>query len=198
MSKDNKKCLTKFYKQGVEILHPELISVIKTEKSSENNNQKNKFCVINKNFSTDVADMFTDNYINYQEISEKEEILNINISTINLNNNLLLSFYKISDIDSLKEFIDNNLNFKDFEEINRLLNFWILENLKSLKKFNYTLFSIIKKILLKFTKIPEKHLNKELENYIDYWVNKKNSDDFYFNLIDDFKKYLNKKYGEKN
>ena len=198
MSKDNKKCLTKFYKQGIEILHPELISVIKIEKPSENNNQKNKLCVINKNFSTDVADMFTDNYINYQEISEKEEISNINISTMNLNNNLLLSFYKISDIDSLKEFIDNNLNFKDFEEMNRLLNFWILENLKSLKKFNYTLFSIIKKILLKFTKIPEKHLNKELENYIDYWVNKKNSDDFYFNLIDDFKKYLNKKYGEKN
>ena len=196
MSKDNKKCLTKFYKQGIEILHPELISVIKTESSDDK--QKNKFCVINKNFSTNVADMFTNKNIEYQEITEKEEISNIIISTINLDNSFLLSCYKISDIDSLKEFIESNLNFKDFEEINRILNFWILENLKSLKKFNYTLFSIIKKILLKFTNIPEKHLNKELENYIDYWVNKKNSDDFYFNLIDDFKKYLNKKYGEKN
>ena len=91
--------------------------------------------------------MFTNKNIEYQEITEKEEISNINISTINLDNSFLLSCYKISDIDSLKEFIESNLNFKDFEEINRILNFWILENLKSLKKFNYTLFSIIKRAI---------------------------------------------------
>ena len=38
-------------------------------------------------------------------------------------------------------------------------------------------------------------MEKELPEFVSYWVNKKDVNDFKFNLIHDFKNFLSKKYG---
>lgn len=110
---------------------------------------------------------------------------------------ILLSVYDITNIDSLIRYIDIYNEQTEFNTINRILNMWIKNNQSDLKKFNKVLFKIIKQITDHHLDLVEIQVNKELGNYIDYWINDKKNDDFYFDLIHDFKKFLSKKYGSK-
>ena len=118
--------------------------------------------------------------------------------SIIIDNSTILSIYKIDNIQDLSEWVDHNLDNKPFSNINRILNIWIKTNIIDLKLFNTALVTIIKKIMLKHDKnIKEKNIDSQLEDYIDYWIKKIDNDKFEFNLIYDFKNYLNKKYGSK-
>ena len=131
-----------------------------------------------------------------QKINRNDIIKNMVFPSINFNYKYILKMYNISNIDSLNIWIDNNINNKSPDTIFRVINSWINQNINDLKIFNNGLFDIIKKCLIKFTTIKEQIINKELLNFIDYWINKYDENNFYLNLITDFKKYLNKKYND--
>lgn len=185
MSKNNirkLKCSSECVKEKDEFLHP--ISIFPVI-----NQDKEKKCASNnlKDFK-----LYTkcDGNIELEQLKKHMEVPFINIEL-----NHILEFYKINTIDDLTQWIDNNINNKPFDTINRVLNLWICENIRDLKNFNNILFSIIKKLLnFYFTDIKEELIDNELKDFIDYWINKFNIDDFEFNLISDFKKFLNKKY----
>ena len=110
----------------------------------------------------------------------------------------LLDGTNIINIENLNRWIDENINVLNFESINRVLNIWMKENLNDIKLYNNILVNIIKKIIINFEKnIKEKHVDSELKDFIDYWLKKKNSNSFDFNLVQDFKNFLSKKYGTK-
>jgi hypothetical protein len=178
------KCLGQCLNEGEGVLHPNEIDII------DNNNKDKKFCPTG-----------TTNFFSMEEcsknISLEEIIFNMRFPSINIEPKIILSFYEIDKIDSLLDWIDDNYKKVNFPRINRILNIWIKENLSNLKNYNNVLTNTIRKILVHhFDYINEKHIDKELGNYIDYWLKKKKEDDFYFNLIHDFKKFLSKKYGK--
>jgi len=131
-----------------------------------------------------------------EKLTKNEIIRNMLFPSINFNYNYVLKMYNISNIDSLNIWTENNINNKTEDTINRIINCWINENINDLKLFYNALFDIIKLVLLKFTNTKENIINKELLNYIDYWINKYDENNFNLNLITDFKNYLNKKYND--
>ena len=186
MSKNNIrkiKCSGNCIKDGETTLHPTNLVIM------GNSHKNKKYCP-------------TNHYIEEKRIHEcfdnptlQDLINHMRGPDLNLDVNEILSFYEITNIDSLIVWIDNNLENKDYNTVNRILNLWIKNNLSKLKNFNAVLTKTIKKIIIyHFEEINVKRIDKELEKYIDYWVKKKSIEDFYFNLIHDFKKYLNKKY----
>ena len=116
------------------------------------------------------------------------------VPEVSLRKDDLLEIYDITNIDSLKSWIENNNTVLLFDTVNRVLNIWIKENLKSLKNYNNVLIGIIRNILTYHFKTDLKQIDRELYKYIEYWLKKKSYDDFNFNLIMDFKKFLSKKY----
>ena len=141
-------------------------------------------------------------YTNFKKVINCDAILSLDQITLNMrapNLNLdldeFLSFYDIKDIDSLNNWIDENNTTQSYDLINRIINLWIKNNIDSLKNFNTALSNIIKKIINYHLKINKKEMEKELPEFVSYWVNKKDVNDFKFNLIHDFKNFLSKKYG---
>lgn len=191
MSKNNVrklKCTSQCISENEEsILHPLVLGLYDGQK--------------NKNICTTNSILKKDEFI--QDCDKKKDNLTIDellttimLPNINIDSNDLISLYDINNIDSLNNWIDENLYVLPFDNINRVLNLWIKSNLSELKLFNNALVNIIKKILEKFNlNINKKYLDTELLKFIDYWIKKSNENDFYFNLILDFKKFLNKKYG---
>lgn len=191
MSKNNVrklKCTSQCISENEEsILHPLVLGLYDGQK--------------NKNICTTNSILKKDEFI--QDCDKKKDNLTIDellttimLPNINIDSNDLISLYDINNIDSLNNWIDENLYVLPFDNINRVLNLWIKSNLSELKLFNNALVNIIKKILEKFNlNINKKYLDTELPKFIDYWIKKSNENDFYFNLILDFKKFLNKKYG---
>jgi len=157
-------------------------------------NQKENICTTNQ---VDFINFFSNMASNCNEkVSRSDIIKNMLFPSINFNHKYILKMYNISNIDSLKIWTENNINQKSSNTIFRIINCWINENINDLKLFNNALFDIIKLVLIKFTKIKESIINKELLNFIDYWINKYDENNFNLNLITDFKNYLSKKYND--
>jgi len=117
----------------------------------------------------------------------------------------ILQIYKINSIDDLLDYIDTNVKIENILTINRILNCWIYNNYNILKQHNDILEQIYKKIIYAYIKyfnidielIIEKkniNINKEIKEYIDYWINKNNIKIFSLNLLTDFINYFIKKY----
>lgn len=185
MSKNNTrkiKCATECSKEY--ITNP--LTLISSKTKNDNN------CITNNINIIDLFDMYTDCNNN---IDKDMIIKNMIFPSFNINYNYILKMYDISNIDSLNSWIKNNLDNKSEITIFRVINCWVLENMNDLKTYNNIIFNIIKPVIIKFTSIKETIIDKELPSFIDYWINK-DQDDFNFNLIIDFKKYLNKKYND--
>lgn len=181
------KCTSKCSKNEV-IIHP--ISL-----NGHKNNHKN-ICSTNSIFKSDIMEQQC-NPLEDQP-NQDEIIFNFLIPNINIDSQDLVNIYGINNIDNFDEWIDSNLNLLPFNNINRVLNIWIKSNLNDLKSYNNALLLIIKKIFDKFDlNIKQKYIDDELSNYFVYWIKQKSYEDFDFNLIHDFKKYLNKKYESK-
>lgn len=138
-------------------------------------------------------DLYMENN-NTRIINEEKtnEIFNITIPSINISDELFLEIYNIdyTNIDTLKLFIKNNKNNKsmciDITEI------WIRINLKNnnlnIKEYNNFIVEIYSKFL-NITSNKDKH---KLDKFITNWLNNIDINDFYFDLYNDIKKFLNK------
>jgi hypothetical protein len=121
---------------------------------------------------------------------------NLYVPVIGLGSSDLLNIYSINSIDSLDEFISNNLNILPFKTIERIINCWIRVNFETLKNYNNYLEKICWRFLEFHYKKIEKNeviIKKEIKNFIDYWINKHLFDEFNLNLIKDIIDYLKKK-----
>jgi hypothetical protein len=109
--------------------------------------------------------------------------------------NSLLDIYDIKIIDDLLTFIKNSIKEnKNYYFINRILNTWIRANFNDLRKSNKILITIYNTLFDAFFKNLTNYLNKDTENFIIYWFDKNNIENFNLNLGEDLKKYLIKKY----
>lgn len=134
---------------------------------------------------------------------------NESVSTENLRKFMVLPYlslslkqfiesYKIYTVDDLINWIDENINNDNgYKHINRIINVWCKLNFSILITDSNILTNIYFKIYKKFWKIKinEKQFKKETENFVKDWFKQKDNEEFNFNLGNDLKKYLSKKYG---
>jgi len=109
-----------------------------------------------------------------------------------------LETYKIYSIDDLTKWIDDKINNEyTYEHINRILNVWIKQNFSILISNSNILTEIYFKIFKNYWKIKinDKNFNKETSEYVKNWIKEKDNEEFEFNLGNDLKNYLSKKYG---
>ena len=113
-----------------------------------------------------------------------------------INHNELLKIYNIYDTNILIEFIDNNIETKLFDSLNRIINCWIRQNFNQLIKTNKILIPIYFKLFKKFYNfnVDDKNFNKDIELYLIKWFKLKKSTDFFINLGQDLINYLSNKY----
>jgi hypothetical protein len=105
---------------------------------------------------------------------------------ITINEIDILKIYDINnDILEWYEKSDNNIIHK-----NRILNCWIRINYDKLKKNNNILKKIYIKIISNLIENEDINFEKEINNYIDYWIEKNNNTQFKLNLLDDMIKYF--------
>lgn len=121
---------------------------------------------------------------------------------IGISTSELLSIYNIKTIDNLKTLIDNNIE-DNITKLNRILNAWIRVNYETLRSYNDFLEKVYLKLLLKLFKDninnfdPNKlKLDKEVKEYIDYWIANNNPNQFKLNLLNDIKNNIERKYNK--
>lgn len=113
------------------------------------------------------------------KLSDRDIQSYMTIPYLNLNMEQMLSIYKIDSIDSMMEWLDNNIN-SPLETVNRILMVWIRFNFEDLKNNNRILINIYKKIGNKYYK---KDINtEEIEKKINSWFKKTTPDIFYLDL----------------
>ena len=120
---------------------------------------------------------------------------NLYIPVIGLESIDLLNMQSIQSIDSLHDFIEENLQKINYYTLNRIINSWIRVNFVTLQNYNNYLEKILFK-LIEFDKkytYNETNIKKEIKSFIDYWINKHSVDEFYLNLLKDLVQYLYKK-----
>lgn len=171
------------------ILHPINLEVI------QNTDSINSICLtkfqIDKNNNLNIFNTYKckDNLNNLKKY--------LYVPVIGLESIDLLKIYSIYSIDSLYEWINNNLDKLSLETINRIINCWIRVNFDTLKNYNNYLEKIYWKIFefnfKKKVSENETNIKKEIKNFIDYWINKHSVDEFNFNLLKDLNQYLFKK-----
>ena len=112
-----------------------------------------------------------------------------------INNNAIIYY----DSFRMKEYNSNSNNEDEipFDTLTGIFNSWIYENFSILKNHN-TILNEPSYILLSLT-IPDNFMNEEslkknIKDYIKYWFDEKNSDEFNFDLINDMNNYFNKKF----
>lgn len=139
-----------------------------------------------KTFNDYVCKTNPTNYSNY-----------LYIPPIGLSSNDLLQVYNIDSVDRLNNWIKENIETLNYITLNRCVNSWIRVNYDTLKNYNNFLEKIVNKIVIKYNgnelkKV--KNLDKEIKDYIDYWIGKNNGTEYNLNLINDFMAYIRKKY----
>jgi hypothetical protein len=119
---------------------------------------------------------------------------NLYIPVIGFESIDLLNMYSIQSIDSLYNFIDENLQKINFITTNRIINSWIRVNYETLQNYNNYLEKIFSKLIFnEYTDINESNIKKEIKSFIDYWINKHSVNEFNLNLFKDLIQYLYKK-----
>lgn len=153
-------------------------------------------CLINLDLSKDGK-----HKLPYKCINQNNKDKYMFIPPIGLNSSDILVIYNINSIDDLNQWLENKFNNEEinFYTINRVLNCWIKTNMDILKNYNNFLEKIYNNLINKYINdenIKITNLEKETKYYIDYWINKnkKSTDNFDFNLLDDYINYINKKF----
>lgn len=150
---------------------------------------------------------------------KKHEQLYIYKEPTILSTNFVLELYNINSIDSLIEYIkeiknNHSIVFYDslrikkykssseedefpFETLNKVLTSWIIENFTILKNHK-TVLNDVCYMLIQLTLpdnfISDELLRKNIKDYIIYWFEEKDINDFDFNLINDMNSYFYKKF----
>lgn len=124
--------------------------------------------------------------------SEYEIQKYMSLPYLNLDYEIILYYYGISNIDNFNDLINKKINNNaPINNIVRLFNIWVKNNFYDLKKYNDYIYSLFKKINDKYNKIE--HNKENVKKYIDKWLNNKDINDFEFNLFDDIFSFINKK-----
>ena len=164
-------------------------------KTVENNDPINPICLtkfqIDKNNNLNILNSYKckNNIDNYKK--------NLYIPIIGLDSSDLLNIYSIKSIDSLNEFVNENLDKLFLITINRIINCWIRINFETLKNYNNYLEKIYWKIIefnhVSYSASNESTIKKEIKDFIDYWIKKHSVEEFNFDLFTELNEYLNKK-----
>jgi len=130
--------------------------------------------------------------------TSKEELSSImEIPPMGLDISSLIDLYKVEYIDDLTEWVINSIgDAKPFTTINRVINTWIKVNWTKIKKYNNGLekiFIVLMRYAIDSDVLKNIKLDKEVKEFIDFWVEKHDDDEFIFNLGEDMIKYLLKK-----
>ena len=186
MSKDNtrkiNKCIGNCIGKNETVLHP--LSLVMALNQKDNN-----ICP-NNEFNN-----LGDTYNHHCEQNNNDLLIKYMVTPyVNINDLKLLTFYNIENIDDLKKWIDENINKKSFDNVNRIINLFIKSNFNDIKIYNKLLINIIKKIIFYHFKNKEEIINKEIDSFFNYWIKKNEINNFNINFIQDFKKYLSNKY----
>lgn len=147
-----------------------------------------KFQILNKETS------ILNNYPCKQNVNNYKTYLFV--PPIGLSSDDVLRIYDLDSIDKLYNWLLENMEKINYFTIVRIVNCWIKVNFETLKNYNNFLVKIISK-LVKFNfgdTQPVKDLDKEIKDFIEYWMNKNNGTEFNLNLIEDFINYISKKY----
>jgi hypothetical protein len=178
----------------------------------------NKFNIIPDEIENKLNKNKRVNSINYK--SQVKEDINIDNKFLMTAEDILNSF-KLKTIDELYNFVDNiiknnniswfnpvdnrfyelNINLKthdsdkvDFNTINRVIQAWVIYNFKILKTHNKSLLEVMVS-LCPFDEdmIDMDKLYKEGKDYLEYWFNKHDKDEFDLDLLNSFYIYIYKK-----
>uniref|UniRef100_A0A6C0DA09 Uncharacterized protein n=1 Tax=viral metagenome TaxID=1070528 RepID=A0A6C0DA09_9ZZZZ len=148
--------------------------------------QFTKYYYDNDNVLKNVAPYNKDNIVN----DEDKFMLT---PSLLLSSTELLFLYNINDITDLNTYIDENVENSYFDTINRIINCWIRNNFKDLKKNNSVLIPLYFKVFNKF--YPKLVFNKDdCKTFINKWFSNNKDDSFYINLGFDLENYLSNKY----
>jgi hypothetical protein len=161
----------------------------------ENNDPINPICLtkfqMDKNNNLNILNTYKckNNIDNYKK--------NLYIPIVGLDSSDLLNIYSIKSIDSLNEFVNENLDKLFLITINRIINCWIRVNFETLKNYNNYLEKIYWKIIefnhVSYSASNESTIKKEIKDFIDYWIKKHSVEEFNFDLFTELNEYLNKK-----
>jgi len=185
------KCIGECVKAGNYFIHPITLLQIK--------DNQNKICPV-KPYSQDNKLRYHDKCSSKDEAKISDIVKFMSIPYLNLNSYELINIYKINNVDDLIKFITKSIDInKPFRHMNRILNAWIKQNYNDLKHNNNILkdiyFKLYQKYWRKDLKIKDSKIIEEISKFVKYWINKKSPEDFYFNLAENLKKFLYKKYG---
>jgi hypothetical protein len=115
------------------------------------------------------------------KLSDRDIQNYMTVPYLNLNMEQMLSIYKIESIDSMVKWIDDNIDEKPLETINRILMVWIRLNFEELKENNRILVSIYKKIGRKYYNNKNEDLYQEK---INNWFKNTDPNSFHLNLTE--------------
>jgi hypothetical protein len=128
---------------------------------------------------------------NFDNFKEAMKISNLTIDSESLINIYLEDTTSPSELNNfINTSIDQVINFYT---INRVINLWLWNNIKILKTHNNFLETIYYKLLTIYNReLVNDNLKKNIKQYIDYWTQNKNENDFNFNLYKDLIQHLKK------
>lgn len=166
-------------------LHPVTTNIIDTR------NFMNPICLTKMYISNNKLNTYN-NYICNGENKYKDYI---KLPPIYLDSYDLLQIYSINDIESLNIWIDINQSTYNILTINRVLNCWIQNNIDIIKINNNLINKIYFNLISKYinpNNLKKIDLDKEIKNYINYWIEKYNKDEKK-DLFNDILNYINLK-----
>lgn len=183
------KCIGDCNDPYVKYLNPTTLTIV---------TNKNKSCPT-KMWLDDKENLTFSKVCEHNEKLSNQNLSNfMSVPYLNLPLEKILIIYDVEDIEKLESFVKKNIMENSYyDTINRVLNAWNKVNFDLLKLNNNFLENIylqIKKQYWKDIKEKDEIIKKDIKKYIDSWFIKKNYDDFYFDLGNDLKKYLSKKY----
>ena len=186
-------------KKNSEYLHPLTCTWI-------NNKTDNNICLTKYNYSNEKFSILENNEC-FNKNEKNNYIDYLYIPPVGISSDIILKIYNIYSSDSLLKFLEDNKY--NIIICNRLLNCWIINNIKILKNHNTILFNIYLKILenhkdkdiIIILKNNSFNINKEINDFIKYWFDKINDDciinKFKIDLLYDLIIYIKKKYNIK-
>lgn len=170
------KFLDKTYKKGDFYLHPLTLSLNKVTKDKITptepyyDNVKKKYSLIVEKDNLNFSDYEIQKYMS--------------LPFLNLNYEIILNYYGINNIDNLNNLINLKINKNHPpQNIIRIINMWIKNNLQDLKNYNEYIYFLFKKFNDNYYNL--KHDKNNIIQFIDKWLKSKNINDFEFNLFND-------------
>jgi hypothetical protein len=163
-------------------IHPITLQNINT------NNKTSPICLTKMHISNNNLNIY-DNYICNGENKYNEYM---HLPPVSLLASDLLTLYEISNVDNLKIWINEKIEFMNLNTIKRVLKCWIIENIDDLKKHNEILNEICEIILNKLENFNKIDKTKMIKYFVEYWIQNFNIEENN-EIITDLIKYINKK-----